>query len=124
MDRIYSPCAGTVSILTPMTNGELVETALVAFPSQCCARRRDALKHVEGLWVTDAEHLNFPDASFDVVVAQYVITTVPNRALAEQSAGHTAGRTPRHAAAPASLAKRMREKSAAMHQEASARIAG
>jgi SAM-dependent methyltransferase len=26
----------------------------------------------------DAEHLSFPDASFDVVVAQYVITTVPN----------------------------------------------
>ena len=26
----------------------------------------------------DAEHLDFPDASFDVVVAQYVITTVPN----------------------------------------------
>jgi phosphatidylethanolamine/phosphatidyl-N-methylethanolamine N-methyltransferase len=36
------------------------------------------LDHVEGLWVMDAEHLNFPDASFDVVVAQYVITTVPN----------------------------------------------
>ncbi len=26
----------------------------------------------------DAEHLTFPDNSFDVVVAQYVITTVPN----------------------------------------------
>jgi phosphatidylethanolamine/phosphatidyl-N-methylethanolamine N-methyltransferase len=26
----------------------------------------------------DAEHLRFPDDSFDVVVAQYVITTVPN----------------------------------------------
>jgi phosphatidylethanolamine/phosphatidyl-N-methylethanolamine N-methyltransferase len=36
------------------------------------------LKNVEGLWVMDAEHLSFPDASFDVVVAQYVITTVPN----------------------------------------------
>ena len=36
------------------------------------------LTNVEGLWVMDAEHLNFPDASFDVVVAQYVITTVPN----------------------------------------------
>src|SRR6201985_2703908 len=34
--------------------------------------------HVEGVWVMDAEHLTFPDASFDVVVAQYVITTVPN----------------------------------------------
>jgi phosphatidylethanolamine/phosphatidyl-N-methylethanolamine N-methyltransferase len=36
------------------------------------------LSHVEGLWVMDAERLSFPDASFDVVVAQYVITTVPN----------------------------------------------
>jgi phosphatidylethanolamine/phosphatidyl-N-methylethanolamine N-methyltransferase len=36
------------------------------------------LSHVEGLWVMDAEHLRFPDDSFDVVVAQYVVTTVPN----------------------------------------------
>src|SRR3954470_3396929 len=36
------------------------------------------LSHVEGLWVMDAEKLTFPDASFDVVVAQYVVTTVPN----------------------------------------------
>ena len=36
------------------------------------------LNNVEGLWVMDAEHLTFPDNSFDVVVAQYVVTTVPN----------------------------------------------
>ena len=36
------------------------------------------LTNVEGLWVMDAEHLSFPDASFNVIVAQYVITTVPN----------------------------------------------
>jgi phosphatidylethanolamine/phosphatidyl-N-methylethanolamine N-methyltransferase len=36
------------------------------------------LSNVEGLWVMDAEHLSFPDSSFDVIVAQYVITTVPN----------------------------------------------
>ena len=36
------------------------------------------LKNVEDLSVMDAEHLNFPDDTFDVVVAQYVITTVPN----------------------------------------------
>src|SRR5258707_14654662 len=36
------------------------------------------LPNVEGLWVMDAEHLSFPDASFDVIVAQYVIATVPN----------------------------------------------
>jgi len=36
------------------------------------------LSNVEALAVMDAEHLDFPDATFDVVVAQYVITTVPN----------------------------------------------
>jgi phosphatidylethanolamine/phosphatidyl-N-methylethanolamine N-methyltransferase len=36
------------------------------------------LRHVEGLAVMDAAHLDFPDASFDVVVAQYVITAVPD----------------------------------------------
>jgi phosphatidylethanolamine/phosphatidyl-N-methylethanolamine N-methyltransferase len=36
------------------------------------------LSNVEGLWVMDAEHLSFPDDCFDVVVAQYVVTTVPN----------------------------------------------
>jgi len=36
------------------------------------------LRNVEGLAVMDAQHLDFPDASFDVVVAQYVITAVPN----------------------------------------------
>jgi phosphatidylethanolamine/phosphatidyl-N-methylethanolamine N-methyltransferase len=36
------------------------------------------LHNVEALSVMDAEHLDFADASFDVVVAQYVITTVPN----------------------------------------------
>ena len=36
------------------------------------------LTNVEGLSVMDAADLSFPDASFDVVVAQYVITTVPD----------------------------------------------
>ncbi len=36
------------------------------------------LRHVEGLAVMDAEQMAFPDDSFDVIVAQYVITTVPN----------------------------------------------
>ncbi len=45
------------------------------------ARKRVAeqrLHHVESLEVMDAENLAFPDASFDVVVAQYVVNTVPN----------------------------------------------
>ena len=36
------------------------------------------LSHVEALAVMDARHLGFPDAFFDVVVAQYVITAVPD----------------------------------------------
>lgn len=37
-----------------------------------------ALKNVERLEVMDAEHLAFPDEAFDVVVAQYVVSTIPN----------------------------------------------
>jgi phosphatidylethanolamine/phosphatidyl-N-methylethanolamine N-methyltransferase len=36
------------------------------------------LTHVEALAVMDAQRLAFPDACFDAVVAQYVITTVPD----------------------------------------------
>ena len=37
-----------------------------------------SLSNVEGLAVMDAQHLGFQDAVFDVVVAQYVITAVPD----------------------------------------------
>ncbi|WGF87732.1 class I SAM-dependent methyltransferase [Marinivivus vitaminiproducens] len=52
------------------------------------AQRRvseQGLSHVGGLAVMDAEQLAFPDSSFDVVVAQYVVTAVPRpeRALDE-----------------------------------------
>jgi phosphatidylethanolamine/phosphatidyl-N-methylethanolamine N-methyltransferase len=49
------------------------------------ARKRVAdrqLSHVESLAVMDAERLDFPDASFDVVVAQYVVNTVPHPEVA------------------------------------------
>lgn len=47
--------------------------------------RKLGLGNVEELEVMDAENLRFPDGSFDVVVAQYVVTAVPNpeRALDE-----------------------------------------
>jgi phosphatidylethanolamine/phosphatidyl-N-methylethanolamine N-methyltransferase len=40
--------------------------------------RRRRLENVETLAVMDAERLGFADNSFDVVVAQFVITTVPD----------------------------------------------
>src|ERR1700732_723378 len=40
------------------------------------------LKNVEGLAVMDAEKLEFPDNSFDLVMAQYVVTAVPNPEVA------------------------------------------
>lgn len=36
------------------------------------------LNNVEGLAVMDAERMAFPDGAFDVIVAQLVVTTVPN----------------------------------------------
>ncbi|HXQ84859.1 MAG TPA: class I SAM-dependent methyltransferase [Xanthobacteraceae bacterium] len=36
------------------------------------------LTNVDGLAVMDAQHLGFQDAVFDVIVAQYVITAVPD----------------------------------------------
>jgi phosphatidylethanolamine/phosphatidyl-N-methylethanolamine N-methyltransferase len=40
--------------------------------------RTQRLDNVEELEVMDAEHLTYADASFDVVVAQYVVTAIPN----------------------------------------------
>lgn len=48
-------------------------------------KRKLGLDNVEEIAVMDAEDLHYPDASFDVVVAQYVVTAVPEpeRALDE-----------------------------------------
>ena len=47
--------------------------------------KRLRLTHVERIAIGDAEALDFDDASFDVVVAQYVVSAVPHpdRALSE-----------------------------------------
>jgi phosphatidylethanolamine/phosphatidyl-N-methylethanolamine N-methyltransferase len=57
----------------------------ISEPMLKVARRRvvdSQLSHVERLEVMDAEDLEFPDASFDVVVAQYVVNTVPHPEVA------------------------------------------
>jgi phosphatidylethanolamine/phosphatidyl-N-methylethanolamine N-methyltransferase len=48
-------------------------------------KRKLGLDNVEDILVMDAEAMRFPDDSFDVVVAQYVVTACPNpeRALDE-----------------------------------------
>ena len=47
--------------------------------------RRLGLANIEAIEVGDAERLDYPDAAFDAVVAQYVVSAVPNpeRALDE-----------------------------------------
>src|SRR5262245_34226289 len=54
---------------------DLSQAMLRKAKARVAARR---LQNIEGLAVMDAERLAFPDASFDVVVAQYVINVVPN----------------------------------------------
>jgi phosphatidylethanolamine/phosphatidyl-N-methylethanolamine N-methyltransferase len=53
----------------------------ISVPMLRRARERvveNGLSNVEALTVMDAKHLALPDASFDVVVAQFVITAVPD----------------------------------------------
>src|ERR1700710_2269959 len=56
--------------------GTDISEAMLRKAKQRVADQR--LKNVEGLAVMDAEKLEFPDNSFDVVMAQYVVTAVPN----------------------------------------------
>jgi phosphatidylethanolamine/phosphatidyl-N-methylethanolamine N-methyltransferase len=63
----YSACNRVVGI-------DLSEPMLRRARARVCKRN---LVHVEALAVMDAERLGFADASFDVVVAQFVITAVP-----------------------------------------------
>jgi phosphatidylethanolamine/phosphatidyl-N-methylethanolamine N-methyltransferase len=56
--------------------GTDISEAMLAKARQRVTDQR--LSNVEGLAVMDAEKLEFPDNSFDVVMAQYVVTAVPN----------------------------------------------
>ena len=79
--RILEVGVGTGLSLDQYTSRSRIVGVDISEPMLQKARervRRLQLNHVEAISVMDAEHLNFPDASFDVVVAQYVVTAVPN----------------------------------------------
>lgn len=86
--RVLEVGVGTGLSLSGYGGSNTVIGMDISAPMLLKARKRtDAmgLRHVNGLTVMDAEHLAFPDASFDNVVAQYVVSAIPNpeRALDE-----------------------------------------
>ena len=79
--RILEVGVGTGISLPDYSRASRICGVDISEPMLAKAQERVAklgLTNVEGLWVMDAEHLGFPDESFDVIVAQYVITTVPD----------------------------------------------
>ncbi len=79
--RILEVGVGTGISLPDYSRGNRIVGVDISEAMLRKARHRVAaggLPHVEALEVMDAERLNFPDDSFDVVVAQYVVTAVPN----------------------------------------------
>jgi phosphatidylethanolamine/phosphatidyl-N-methylethanolamine N-methyltransferase len=79
--RILDVGIGTGISLTDYSPGNRVAGVDYSEPMLRKAHERvveHGLAHVEALAVMDAQQLGFPDAFFDAVVAQYVITTVPD----------------------------------------------
>ncbi|MBO0765916.1 MAG: methyltransferase domain-containing protein [Hyphomicrobiaceae bacterium] len=83
--RILEVGVGTGLTLPYYTHASRVFGIDFSEPMLAKARQRvaeEALTHVEGLSFMDAEKLQFPDESFDVVVAQCVVNTVPHAEIA------------------------------------------
>ena len=79
--RILEVGVGTGLSLDHYSKNDRIVGIDISEPMLAKARkrvRRLRLNHVETIAVMDAERLMFPEASFDVVVAQYVVTAVPN----------------------------------------------
>lgn len=79
--RVLEVGVGTGLSLPAYAKSRSVMGIDISAPMLDKARARVArlgLRNVERLAVMDAERLDLPDGSFDVVVAQYVVTAVPN----------------------------------------------
>ena len=86
--RILEVGVGTGLSLPQYASASRIVGVDISEPMLEVARKRVdklGLKNVESIAVGDAENLDFPDESFDVVVAQYVVTACPNpeKALSE-----------------------------------------
>jgi phosphatidylethanolamine/phosphatidyl-N-methylethanolamine N-methyltransferase len=79
--RILEVGIGTGLSLTDYSTSNHIVGVDISQPMLAKARERvekHGLNHVESIAVMDAEQLTFPDGSFDVVVAQYVVTAIPH----------------------------------------------
>lgn len=79
--RVLEVGVGTGLSLADYGRGTRIVGVDISEPMLEKARKRvkaQGLRQVEALEVMDAENLSVPDASFDVVVAQYVVTAIPN----------------------------------------------
>ena len=79
--RILEVGVGTGLSLSDYARNTRIVGIDISEPMLDIARKRVAeqgMHHVEALEVMDAENLAVPDGAFDVVVAQYVVTAIPN----------------------------------------------
>ena len=79
--RILEVGVGTGLSLTEYARTNRIVGIDISEPMLDRARRRveqKGLDHVEAIDVMDAEQLTYPDGCFDVLVAQYVVTAIPN----------------------------------------------
>jgi len=79
--RVLEVGVGTGLSLADYGGGTRIVGIDISEPMLDKARKRveaQRLTNVEAIQVMDAENLAVPDASFDVVVAQYVVTAIPN----------------------------------------------
>jgi phosphatidylethanolamine/phosphatidyl-N-methylethanolamine N-methyltransferase len=85
--RVLEVGIGT-GISLPHYKRSLRVTAIDLSPEMLSRARerveREQLTHVEDIIEMDAGHMSFPDNSFDVVVAMYVLTVVPDPKLVMQ----------------------------------------